>query len=813
MQNNNFYLELTRKINIKILIIILLIFLGLFCFVKISRAASYYVDGSCGSSGNGTTAICGASGPWKTLAEANTAVTSGTHTINVAAGTYPEGLSESHSGIDSNNFLYWKATGTVTITGGLVSLNGNYIKFDGFIVSGLDGTPGWYGAVSVQGTGTVVTNCTVHDVTYIGISTGGSSNGSTISNCTIYDNIMAGLFANGTNNSYLNNDISHQKYLKAGHSLTDSNGIVFSGTGHVFRGNYIHDIYLSEATGSHWDAFQTSGGNTGNIIIEKNRVFCGNPTTNTLEAVVDANTVIHSFMIEGISASWMDGLVIRNNIFECLGGYGTGGDGYVRNVEIYNNIFRSTLSASSGPYQWPFGIGFNNTTNAKVYNNVIVNFKYLPLYVNSNCTNVDMNYNLLWMSDGSTPAGGWRSGTGTSGAHDLANNTNPLFAQFNNSGIGPNDFHLQSSSPVINSGATISSVTSDYDGISRPQGSAYDIGAYEYVGTPSSDTQPPTIPANIIATAISSSQINLSWTASTDNVGVTGYRIYRGGSQIATSATNSYSDTGLTPSTAYSYTVAAYDAAGNVSSQSSSASATTQAAPPLTGGLVAAYSFNEGSGTTASDSSGNSNTGTLINSPTWTTSGKYGSALSFDGVNDYVDAGGNNSLDISNNLTISAWIKTSDTSGNGRIIQRRALGATKGYEFSVGTNGSLGFFYGDGTNYGYSDAWGVNNKINDGSWHHVVLTIVNGSTPSGSAISYVDGIFFAQQNFSTVGSFTQTTNLIIGNYSTKYFKGSIDEIRIYNRALSQSEIQTDMNTPLGGTDTTPPAAPSGVMVS
>ena len=91
------------------------------------------------------------------------------------------------------------------------------------------------------------------------------------------------------------------------------------------------------------------------------------------------------------------------------------------------------------------------------------------------------------------------------------------------------------------------------------------------------DTTPPSIPTNLQATAISSSQINLSWTASTDNVGVTGYKVYRGGSQIGTSPSTSYTDTGLTPSTLYTYTVSAYDAAGNTSNQSSPASATTQA--------------------------------------------------------------------------------------------------------------------------------------------------------------------------------------------------------------------------------------------
>jgi chitodextrinase len=74
---------------------------------------------------------------------------------------------------------------------------------------------------------------------------------------------------------------------------------------------------------------------------------------------------------------------------------------------------------------------------------------------------------------------------------------------------------------------------------------------------------------------MSSSQINLTWTASTDNVGVAGYEIWRDGAQIATSLTNSYNNVGLNASTTYRYRIFAYDAAGNRSGQSSQASATT----------------------------------------------------------------------------------------------------------------------------------------------------------------------------------------------------------------------------------------------
>src|SRR5205809_656458 len=100
---------------------------------------------------------------------------------------------------------------------------------------------------------------------------------------------------------------------------------------------------------------------------------------------------------------------------------------------------------------------------------------------------------------------------------------------------------------------------------------------------PPPDTTPPSVPTGLTASAVSSSQINLSWAASSDIVGVSGYRVYRNGTQIATtSATSFTNNTGLSPSTTYTYAVAAFDAAGNLSAQSSPASATTPAAADTT---------------------------------------------------------------------------------------------------------------------------------------------------------------------------------------------------------------------------------------
>src|SRR5271169_7123505 len=111
------------------------------------------------------------------------------------------------------------------------------------------------------------------------------------------------------------------------------------------------------------------------------------------------------------------------------------------------------------------------------------------------------------------------------------------------------------------------------------------LGSSSAVGTPTPDTIPPSTPANLTATATLATQINLSWTASTDNVGVTGYKVERCSGaacanfvQIATPTATTFSDTGLTASTSYSYRVRANDAAGNNSAYSNTASATTPAA-------------------------------------------------------------------------------------------------------------------------------------------------------------------------------------------------------------------------------------------
>ncbi|MBO9539351.1 S8 family serine peptidase [bacterium] len=89
------------------------------------------------------------------------------------------------------------------------------------------------------------------------------------------------------------------------------------------------------------------------------------------------------------------------------------------------------------------------------------------------------------------------------------------------------------------------------------------------------DTQSPSVPTGVKALAASTTQVQLEWNAASDNVGVTGYRIYRNGQMIATTASTGYADSGLAPGTSYAYTVVAYDAAGNASGMSNVANVQT----------------------------------------------------------------------------------------------------------------------------------------------------------------------------------------------------------------------------------------------
>ncbi len=250
----------------------------------------------------------------------------------------------------------------------------------------------------------------------------------------------------------------------------------------------------------------------------------------------------------------------------------------------------------------------------------------------------------------------------------------------------------------------------------------------------------------------------------------------------------------------YTLTAQARDAAGNTTT-SSAISVTV-----FNNNLVAAFGFNENTGTTAADNSGNNNNGTLTNGPVWSASGKFGAAISFDGTDDLVNINDANSLDLTNGMTIEAWINPTNLTGFKTLISKE--------------NGTSNLAYALSANNGASN---VNNqrpvgririgtstktvtgasKLTLNTWAHIA------STYDGTTLRlFVNGVQVG--SLATTGNIIATTDLLrIGGspaLGVQYFAGLIDEVRIYNRALTATEIQTDMITPIAPDVTNPTVA-------
>jgi Concanavalin A-like lectin/glucanases superfamily len=222
---------------------------------------------------------------------------------------------------------------------------------------------------------------------------------------------------------------------------------------------------------------------------------------------------------------------------------------------------------------------------------------------------------------------------------------------------------------------------------------------------------------------------------------------------------------------------------------------TRHVAAQLQNGLAGYWSFDEGRGTTAGDSSGNGNTGTLMNGPTWV-SGKSGTALSFDGADDYVEIPEAQSLNLSSALTVSAWINNQASTDSSLSQDQYRIIASKGWapnnsgSWSLAwrvNDGSLFFFAGRATSYRYVSSPYDNSQA--GTWHLVTAVLDNGTLSL-----YQDGVLQAGPvSIDSSKLRTDTSPILIGSSPTsnnwlRNWNGSIDEFRLYNRALSADEI-------------------------
>ena len=213
------------------------------------------------------------------------------------------------------------------------------------------------------------------------------------------------------------------------------------------------------------------------------------------------------------------------------------------------------------------------------------------------------------------------------------------------------------------------------------------------------------------------------------------------------------------------------------------ASAALISKPPTNLGLVGYWSMNEGTGSYAGDSSGNKNTGTLTNGPTWV-DGKRGKALNFDGSNDFVKTTYTGGL---NDFTACAWFKD-DGVVNGtheRIID-------KSYQngFWIGRNNTVTNSWGGGVLEAVSP-YGRFVTLSDGVWHHIC------SKREGTTHTIIGDGGAVSTSGTVANTVLDSTAVRIGIYHVEnsgQFGGLIDEARVYNRALSAAEIQALYNS-------------------
>ncbi|MDD4991833.1 MAG: T9SS type A sorting domain-containing protein [Paludibacter sp.] len=553
------------KMKIKILTTIFFLSISLLSSLN---AAVYYVATTGNNSNNGTTL----STPLKTIqAGIDKAQVSG-DIVYVLSGTYVETLYIWQSGISVSAYTGNSPIidGGTTLPGAdwgsLILIEGNNNTFSGFEVknSNINGLfLGGYG-IQVVGNNNTLNNMKIHHTWEQGVMLHGDYNiveYSTVYQCAYANHNNTGQQTSGWgmgisagengNSSAVIPGISSYSMIR--HNIVYNNwgeGIGCFAADHcTIEDNAVYDnwatnLYLSDATNSlvqrnivYISSAPAIFLNTNvGIGISDEKAQYPRSTNNNVINNFTFNTVFDAFSWTYVPNAGLKNVLIANNTIV---------DGYIKtgstansvvntNSQIRNNIILG--SGSSIPSNT--GITFSNN-----------NWSVTPPTTAASTSNVIGDPKIS------------RTGTTTPGS---------LTSEY---------FKLQGTSPSINKGITIATVTTDYFNMSRPQGSAYDIGGHEYIAP--ADNQAPTIPTGLLATSITSSSFTISWIASTDNVGVIGYDIYKDGIFYGSSTTTSLNITGLNASSSYSMTVNAKDAAGNVSGASNALIVTTTSASPI----------------------------------------------------------------------------------------------------------------------------------------------------------------------------------------------------------------------------------------
>ena len=193
-----------------------------------------------------------------------------------------------------------------------------------------------------------------------------------------------------------------------------------------------------------------------------------------------------------------------------------------------------------------------------------------------------------------------------------------------------------------------------------------------------------------------------------------------------------------------------------------------------TGATRGYWRFNDHGDQQADDTSNRGNHGTLVNDPTWTTSGKFGYALDFDGSDDHVDCGNNNSLDNTGEITVETWVKPESAAAWETILERRDHSGNKGYTLDIGSDSSSYRFQ----MYDTTFRWVQGGSLTTGQWAHIA------GVYDGSYMRlYVNGVEVGTPYSLTPNNYPGGT-LWIGNdtFYNEPFDGIVDEVRVLDFA-------------------------------
>ncbi|MEZ4200530.1 MAG: LamG-like jellyroll fold domain-containing protein [Candidatus Paceibacterota bacterium] len=320
---------------------------------------------------------------------------------------------------------------------------------------------------------------------------------------------------------------------------------------------------------------------------------------------------------------------------------------------------------------------------------------------------------------------------------------------------------------------------------------------------------PPEAPQNLVASAGNQS-IQLNWAGNAE-LDLAGYSVYVASTVsgpyafVANVTQNTFTHTSLINGQTYYYVVTAEDLGGNESGHSLEVSATPNDIDPS---VVGWWKFDESNGVVALDSSENNNHGTLINSPQ-RVSGVSGNGLQYNASQEQsVHVAHDPSLNFgSSEFSISLWVKYTDSVDTDILRKGSTDTASDWYKIEVYSS-SQRIEFNVNTSQQAKVTASAPFSSNDGEWHHVAAIRDN---DAAAIILYIDGVEADRSSINPAGTITNSADLAIGSKDTlndDFLNGTLDEVIIFNRKLSLTEIQalaqtlteeppTELNPPTG----------------